>query len=255
MKLRTLVRTVLAVTLGLLAGTTTLVADVLSYRLEFSRTGRSVNYPNPQDGYLVADIESGSVSSIVLLDDPDTGEQYYTTGLFSGQYFTATSDGSGRESDVVSAGNAGSVDSATLQVSGRKSSNVDIGGGNDVDAARRMVGFALMSGADAIIVESEGDDPDASVDESLGYVGTARVTARFAESDTKNFNNNGKSASEAIAAYAEFYDNAGIPNEGGNNPNPPPGPGPIPDPIPDPDVTPTPEPSPIPTPVPDPFGF
>jgi len=257
MKPRTLVRTTAIVALSLLVGTTALVADVISYSLDFSRTGRSVNYPNPQGGYLVVDIESGTASSIVLLDDPDTGEQYYTTGLFSGQYFTATSDGSGRESDVVSAGTGGAIDSASLQVSGRKDSNVDIGGGSDVDAARRMVGFALMSGADAVVVEAEGDDPDASVDESLGYVGTARVTARFAEGDTKNFNDNAKSASDAIAAYAEFYDNAGISGEGGNNPNPPPGPGPIPDP----DVTPTPEPSPtptpdpFPTPTPNPFGF
>jgi len=239
----------ISVALGIALGHSSLLADVIAYRLEFNRTGRSVNYPNPQDGYLVVDIEAGTANSIVLLDDPDTGEQYYTTGLFSGQYFTVTSGGSGTESDVVSAGNAGAIDSAALQVSGRKSSDVEIGGGGDVDAARRMVGFALMSGADAVVVESEGDDPDEGGEESLGYVGTARVNARFAESDTKNFNDNGKSASEAIAAYAEFYDNAGISSGGGDTPNPPPVPGPIPDP----DVTPTPEP--FPTPTPNPFGF
>lgn len=235
----------------LLLCSASLSASIISYQLEFNRTGRSVNYPNPRGGYLVVDLESGSVSSIVVLNDPETNEKYFTTGLFNGNYFTATSDSSGNVSDVISAGGGGGFESAALQISGRVRTNVDIGGDERVDAARKLVGFLLMSGSDAVVVESEEENPDASDELALGYVGSAKVTAEIAESDTQNFNNNDKSAADAIGTYAEIYENSGISSENGDTPNPGPNPSPEPSPSPEPEPT----PDPLPTPTPDPFGF
>ena len=236
----------LAIVLSLF-GTATAQTGVVSYRMEFSRTGRSVNYPRPQDGYLIVDLASGSVSSVVLLDDPVNGGKYYTAGLLSGSYFQVTAESNGRVSDVISTGSGGGAESTMLQVTGRANSDLDIGGGENVSAARQMTGFILMSGADAIVVDSETDNPDDNSEVALGFVGSSRVSARFAESDTQNFNNNGKSASEAVTAYSEWYENQGIPSESGFTPPPDPNPSPTPD------INPT--PIPLPTPTPDPFGF
>lgn len=199
-------------------------SGVLSYRMEFSRTGRSVNYPKPQDGYLIVDLASGSVSSVIVLDDPQGGGKYYTSGLLSGYYFTATSESNGRVSDVISAGAAGSLDSAMLQVSGKTSSSVDIGGEESVAAAKQMTGFLLMNGADAVVVDSEDAEPDDNSEIAIGYVGTARVTVRLAENDTQNFNNNAKTASDAVSAYSDWFSNQGIQSEEGNLPSPTPTP-------------------------------
>ena len=238
----------LAITLSF-SGTATAQTGVMSYRMEFIRTGRSVNYPRPQDGYLIVDLASGSVSSVVLLDDPVNGGKYYTAGLLSGSYFQVTAESNGRVSDVISTSSGGRAESTMLQVNGRANSDLDIGGGENVSAARQMTGFILMNGADAIVVDSEADNPDSSTDVALGFVGSSRVSARFAESDTQNFNNNGKSASEAVTSYSEWYENKGIPSESGFTPPP------DPNPFPTPDINPSPSPTPLPTPEPNPFGF
>ncbi len=193
-------------------------SGLISYRLEFSRTGRSVNYPQPQDGYLVVDLGTGSVSSVIVLRDPDTDRRYHTTGLISGRYFTVTSLEDGQVNDVVAGGaGAGFSDTAMLQVSGKVSSRFSIGGGERVVAAKRMVGFLLLAAADAVAVEDEDDTATTTL--ALGYLGSARVTARFAESDTKNLNNNDKSSGDAISAYSEWFTNQGIPAGSGDTPD------------------------------------
>lgn len=195
-------------------------SGVISYRLEFSRTGRSVNYPHPQDGYLVVDLGTGSVSSVVVLRDPDTDLRYHTSGLIRGRYFTVTSLEDGRVNDVIAGGaGAGFSDTAMLQVSGKVSSRFSIGGGERVVAAKRMVGFLLLAAADAVAVDEENNSDTTTL--ALGYLGSARVTARFAESDTKNFNDNDKTSGDAIAAYAEWFTNQGIAAGSGNTPDVP----------------------------------
>lgn len=210
-------------------GTAIAESGILSYRLEFSRTGRSVNYPKPTDGYLVVDLNSGGVSSIIVLEDPDTKERYFTTRLLTGRYFQVSSVSSSAESDVIFASSGGfTVDSSALQVSGRVSSRVGVGLLDDIPAAKRMTGVLLLSAADSVSFVTTGETEQ--TEDVIGYIGTANVIARLAQSDSHNFNANGKSASDAISEYSTWFTNEGISSDTGTDPIP------IPDPIVDDDL-------------------
>ena len=68
-------------------------AELLIYDLSFGNTGPSVNYSFLQGGYLIVDVASNAVTSIVTLTDPETNLLYYTTGLLTGTYMELISEG------------------------------------------------------------------------------------------------------------------------------------------------------------------
>lgn len=208
---------------------------VLIYRVLFSQTGESVNYPNPSFGRFFVNPETGAMTSVTVLVEPFTQEAYYSTTFLSGTFFKATPFGGGNPYDVIASSNTASGgEQIFLQVTGMASRRLDVGGGERYRLSGRLSGLLLMSGADrptevpALTVEA--------ISAELGFVGFSEVTAILQKGATRRANDAGLGLAEATKEYTDELEAIGIEPLEENNPTPNPNPLPTP--------TPTPLPSP-----------
>lgn len=182
-------------------------AEILIYDLSFNTSGPSVNYSFLEGGYLVVDVNAKTVSSIVILTDPTTELQYYTTGLLSGTYMEMLEEGSGSEYAVIysTSGSGGSADNVAFQILGKTSKNTGIGGGNSLSIARKLRGYLLASAA-----ESPADLTTGNSTFSYGFAGTSKVTANLQSGLTSDTNSQRLDASGALDNLAQVLENNGI---------------------------------------------
>jgi len=192
-------------------------AEILIYDLSFNTTGPSVNYDFLQGGYLVVDSASNAVTSVVILNDPNTNIPYYNTGVLSGTYMEMLSEGSGSEFAVItSSSSAGAdADSIAFQVLGQTSNNVSIGGGNRLSIARKLRGFLLASAAESTSL----DDTSTSTVFSYGFAGSSKVTASFQGGLTNEVNTGRLAAADALELLTTELENRGIQPEASPSPS------------------------------------
>jgi hypothetical protein len=229
-----------------LFGWTGAQATVLIYRVDYERTGQSVNYPSPRFGYFFVDPNSGAVSTLTVLIDPFSRNLYYTTGLLSGQFFQVRRLHGSSTNDVITASSgAGGGESASLQVTGQTNKRFSVGGGQRFRLSSKLTGTLMLSGQ-----EQPAEVPALTreaIAAELGFVGFAEATARYQRSASRLFNNRGEGVAEATEFYREMLEAMGIKAE--REPQPDPSPTPIPVPVP----SPSPEDDPFPDPTPDPI--
>jgi len=200
-------KTPLLTILAVLAGLFCARAELLIYDLSFTTVGKSVNYSFLEGGYLVVDAATKSVTSIVILTDPDTRLAYYTTGLLDGTYMEMIEEGSGNEYAVIYAtsGSKGNADNIAFQILGKTSSTMRIGAGNSLSIAKKLSGYMLASGA-----ESTALDASQLVSFSFGFAGSSKVTSNLQSALTNNANNNRVTAASEIEVLTEILTNRGI---------------------------------------------
>jgi hypothetical protein len=182
-------------------------ADVLIYSLSFSSTGETVNYSGIFNyGYVVVDEDAGSFSSILVLDDPETGVDYTDTSLLSGTFFDLLEDGNGDLYGVLSSGGGGNGTSGGLafQVVG-ESSKTSIGGGATLRVPRKMKGF-LLSNSEEITDVNEGGEPTLE----FGFAGNSKVTARLDLNSTRDANDARLTPSATVTAILATLARKGV---------------------------------------------
>jgi hypothetical protein len=201
--MKTLLLTILAVLTGLFCAR----AELLIYDLSFTTVGKSVNYSFLEGGYLVVDAATKSVTSIVILTDPDTRLAYYTTGLLTGTYMEMIEEGSGNEYAVIygTSGSGGNADNIAFQILGKTSSTMRIGAGNSLSIAKKLSGYMLASGA-----QSTSLDASQLVSFSFGFAGSSKVTSNLQSDLTNDANNNRLTAASELEVLTTVLTNRGI---------------------------------------------
>lgn len=189
-------------------------AQLLIYDLSFNTTGPSVNYSFLEGGYLVVDVSAQSVTSVVILTDPTTQLQYYTTGLLSGSYMEMIEEGSASEYAVIysSSGSAGGENIA-FQILGKTSKNTGVGGGNSLSIAKKLRGYLLASAAESPATSGNSTTSNATSSNSTftyGFAGSSKVTASLQSGLTSNANNNRLDAAGALNNLTLILQNNGI---------------------------------------------
>ncbi|MFZ4776156.1 MAG: hypothetical protein ACOYM3_12365 [Terrimicrobiaceae bacterium] len=181
-------------------------AELLIYDLSFGNTGPSVNYSFLEGGYLIVDVASNAVTSIVTLTDPQTNLLYYMTGILSGTYMELISDGSSQEYGVIfsTSGAGGDADNIAFQVIGKTSDQTDIGDGNSLSISRNLRGFLLASAAES------SSSSNGTITFSYGFAGSSRVTARFQSDLTKDANNRRLDAATELENLTAILVNQGV---------------------------------------------
>jgi hypothetical protein len=202
---------------------------LLVYDLELDRTGRSINYTFFKDGFLVADPDASSFSTIVVLTDPNTFNFYQAGGFVTGSY-KEVRDYAGRRHAVLfgaTAGTTAASDNAAIQIIGPIDRRASVGGGMKADYSDKMRGYFMASGAE---IESSGNSTATKFE--YGYAGFSRAKAEFNKSLTKQVNSQSLDVAGAITFLEKYLSDRGIPGA---------------TPIPSPTPTPTPTPSPTPS--------
>jgi len=187
-------------------------AQLLVYDLSFNTTGPSVNYSFLEGGYLVVDVSAQSVTSVVILTDPTTQLQYYTTGLLSGTYMEMLEEGTGSEYAVIysNSGSAGS-DNIAFQILGKTSNNTGVGGGNSLSIARKLRGYLLASAAESATSSTSGNATvSGNTTFSYGFAGSSKVTASLQGGLTSASNSNRLDAAAALDNLTQVLENRGI---------------------------------------------
>ncbi len=199
-------------------------AELLIYSLTFNQTGSNVNYQSINGGYAVIDEAAGSFSAVTILTDPDTNQPYYTTDLLSGTYFELTGEGGGNYAVMSSlAGSTDTGESIAFQVIGKTSGDTDVGPGVSLRVAKKLRGYLLANGEEAVTSDDSGDTSIV-----FGFAGSSKATANFDKGSTQFANDSKMDSGTAITAITNALENRGI----------------------GPEPTPTPSPSPSPTPTP-----
>ena len=212
-----------ALALGLAAAR----AELVIYNLSFGDISTSVNLPIFAGGYIVLDDSAGSFDSVIVLEDPDTAEQYYSTSLISGTYFELASGGGSNYGVLngVASGNSTTAESLAFQVVGKTSGDVDVGPGVSLRVAKKMKGFLMSNSQETVTANTTTDTTTIE----YGFAGSNKVTARYDSASTQDANNSRLDAATALTAITEYLEGQGI--------------GPQPTPTPSPTATPTPTPS------------
>jgi len=200
-------------------------AELVIYNLSFGDASTSVNFPIFAGGYIVLDESASSFSSVIVLEDPDTAQLYYTTSLLSGNYFELISGGGSNYAVLSGLGSGGNAtaEQVAFQVVGKTSGNVDIGPGVSLRVAKKLRGFMLANTQQTVTV-----DTDANTSIDLGFAGANKVTARYDSASTKDANNAMMDAGTALTSITETLERRGI------QPQPTPSPSPSPSPTPSP---------------------
>lgn len=193
-------------------------AQVLVYDLSFNTSGPSVNYSFLEGGYLVVDVSAQAVTSVVILTDPTTQLQYYTTGLLSGTYMEMLEEGSGSEYAVIysTSGSTGG-DNVAFQILGKTSNNTGVGGGNSLSIAKKLRGYLLASAAESLATSSSGNSTTSSNATtsgnstfSYGFAGSSKVTASLQSGLTSDSNSNRLDAATTLDNLTQLLENRGI---------------------------------------------
>jgi hypothetical protein len=198
-------------------------SPLLVYDLELDKTGRSVNYTFFKDGFLVADPNASSFSTVVVLTDPNTFNFYQVGGFVTGTY-NEVRDYAGRRNAVLfgaTAGTTASSDNAAIQVVGPIDRHGSVGGGMKADYSNKMRGYFMASGTET---ETTGNGTVSEFE--YGYAGFSKAKADFNKGLTKEVNGQGLDVAGAVTFLENYLSARGIPGP-----------------------TPTPSPSPTPTPV------
>lgn len=193
-------------------------AQLLVYDLSFNAAGPSVNYSFLEGGYLVVDVSAQAVTSVVILTDPTTQLQYYTTGLLSGTYMEMIEEGSGSEYAVIysnsgsTSGSAGG-DNIAFQILGKTSKNTGVGSGDSLSIAKKLRGYLLASAAESPATTANSTTSNSTSSNSTftyGFAGASKVTASLQSGLTSDANNNRLDAAGALDNLTQVLENRGI---------------------------------------------
>ena len=162
--------------------TTTGAGDMLVYRLNFTKTGDSINYKHPLGGYYVSYAATTDAGSLIL-ESETNGADFFKEYPNFGSLLVVQSD---RErKGVLFATAASTVSTTTFFGLGDARDTLRFNGVSEKNTAyfaKTLPGFAISA-------DSARDLPFAGSDGDLGSGGVSKLTATYDETRSKEANN------------------------------------------------------------------
>ena len=144
-------------------------AQLAVYRLEFEKTGTSINYGFYDEGYVIADAAGGAATWFLTFRDEDTFQNHYITiGEFGSLFYANKAD---LTRAVISAAAATGTPQTTFLLVGDLTRDVD-SDNISVKVAGNLKGYAISA-------DDESELPFDSREGNIGYAGASEIKATF----------------------------------------------------------------------------
>lgn len=184
-------------------------AQVLVYRMDFSKTGNSINFQMYDQAYFVVDGLGGTGTFVVTFREG--GRDFYLASADSGELFFAVRPGAERAVIRASAEN-GSAQSQYLLI-GDLNSKISV----NLRGQRVTLAVSTFLRGSALASDSETDVEFLSADGSLGFAGFAHIEAWLDRDRTRSANRANLSVSDVVAELIEDLENRGIEDGSGDD--------------------------------------
>lgn len=175
-------------------------AQLAIYRLEFDKTGPSINYGFYDEGYVIAEAAGGPATWLLTFRDEATFQNHYITIEEFGSLFYANKDALTRA--VISAAAATGTPQTTFLLIGDLSKNVD-SDNITVEVAGSMNGHAISA-------DDESELPFDSRDGNVGYAGSSEIKATFQTERSNAASRDRLTVDDALADIVALFESRGF---------------------------------------------
>jgi hypothetical protein len=185
---------------GVLAFAGNAQAQLAIYRLEFDKTGPSINYGFYDEGYAIADAVGGPATWFLTFRDEDTFQNHYITIEEFGSLFYANKDALTRA--VISAAAATGTPQTTFLLIGDLTSDVE-SDNITVEVAGNLHGYAISA-------DDESELPFDSREGNIGYAGASEIKATFQTERSNAASRDRQTIADALADIVEMFESRGF---------------------------------------------
>ena len=185
---------------GVLAFAGSAQAQLAVYRLEFEKTGVSINYGFYDEGYVIADAAGGPATWFLTFRDEDTLQNHFITIEEFGSLFYANKDTLTRA--VISAAAATGTPQTTFLLVGDLTRDVD-SDNITVKVAGNMNGYAISA-------DDESELPFDSREGNVGYAGASEIKATFQTERSDAASRDRQTIADALADIVEMFESRGF---------------------------------------------
>ena len=185
---------------GILACAASAQAQLAIYRLEFEKTGTSINYGFYDEGYVIADAAGGPATWFLTFRDEDTLQNHFITIEEFGSLFYANKAELTRA--VISAAAATGTPQTTFLMVGDLTRDVD-SDNITVKVAGNLNGYAISA-------DDESELPFDSREGNIGYAGASEIKATFQTERSDAASRDRQTIADALADIVEMFESRGF---------------------------------------------
>lgn len=188
---------------GLLLSASLANSQVVIYKLDFKKTGESINFSFFEEGLLVVPALGGT--GTLILFDQTGGRRQYVLAQDSARMFVALKEKNTRKA-VFSAFAMTGATEAFYMAMGSLSETIHAYNATSeftTKVAGKMEGHVQVAG-------DESDLSSISDDGSIGFAGTVKMKANFQKERTNRANKLGQDVAAAVADLIEYLENHGF---------------------------------------------
>ncbi len=205
--LRKLLATVVAAA-ALFAGAEASQAQVLVYKMDFSKTGGSINFSFFDRAYFVVDA-LGGVGSFIFTYRED-GRDFYLTAEDSGEMFFAVKPGEVERAVVRATATNGTAQSEYLAI-GRLDRTVSFN-----PRGQRISAHVASTLRGNVLASDSEEDVSFEFDKAIGFAGFAELKATLDETRTDSANRGDLTVSGTIAEIVDDLTGMGFEEDTGD---------------------------------------
>jgi hypothetical protein len=185
---------------GVLAFAENTQAQLAIYRLEFDKTGPSINYGFYDEGYAIADAAGGPVTWFLTFRDEDSLQNHFITIEEFGSLFYANKADLTRA--VISAAAATGTPQTTFLMVGDLTRDVE-SDNISVEVAGNLNGYAISA-------DDESELPFDSREGNIGYAGASEIKATFQTERSNVASRDRLTIADALADIVEMFESRGF---------------------------------------------
>jgi len=198
MKFRSLLAALAAITVFSSLFATSADAQVVIYRLEFEKTGASINYGFYDEGYVIADAAGGPATWLLTFRD-DLQNSFITIEEFGSLFYANKGD---LTRGVISAAAADGTPQTTFLLVGDLTQEVD-SDNISVTVAGQLKGYAISA-------DDESELPFDSREGNVGYAGASEIDAFYQTDRSDAASRDGQTIAEALADIVTMFERRGF---------------------------------------------
>ncbi len=173
-------------------------AQVVVYRLEFEKTGASINYGFYDEGYVIADASGGPATWLLTFRD-ELQNNYITIEEFGSLFYANKGD---LTRAVISAAAADGTPQTTFLLVGDLTQEVD-SDNISVAVAGELRGYSISA-------DDESELPFDSREGNIGYAGASEIKAFFQTDRSDAANRDRQTITEALADIITMLERRGF---------------------------------------------
>ena len=177
-------------------------AQVLVYKMDFAKSGRSINFDFYDQAFFVVDGLGGTGTFVVTYREG--GRDFYLSSADSGELFFAVRPGA--EKAVIRATAENGTAKSQYLLIGDLSSKISV----SLRGQRVTLAVCPSLRGTALASDSEADVNFLASDGSIGFAGFANIKATLERTKTRNANKANQSVGEAVADLVTSLERQGI---------------------------------------------